>query len=86
MYERIIPYWCCFWWKWRERERERELYTRIWLNGSIKILLKVKDKHKNGKLIFSDVKKEKKKRNSGCIINYWSMLFSAINFDDQYLF
>ena len=44
-----------------ERERERELYTRIWLNGSIKILLKVKDKHKNGKLIFSDVKKEKKK-------------------------
>ena len=44
-----------------ERERERELYTRIWLNGSIKILIKVKDKHKNGKLIFSDVKKEKKK-------------------------
>ena len=43
-----------------EVERERELYTRIWLNGSIKILLKVKDKHKNGKLIFSDVKKEKK--------------------------
>ena len=59
MYERIMPYWCYFWWKWRERERE--LYTRIWLNGSIKILLKVKDKHKNGKLIFSDVKKEKKK-------------------------
>ena len=32
MYERIIPYWCCFWWKWRERERVIYTYMVEWFN------------------------------------------------------